>query len=658
MDAWPIALAILLPVATALLAYIFRIRAARVLAVVVMAAGLMVSALALAGRGSFTYTPESVLGLPIDTLITILDLALLGYLVWIGLSMRRLSVVLLAGLQLAGLGYLEFWLRGSTPAVLPAEPAMVIDRLAVTMNLIISGVGSLVVLFALPYMDEFERRQKAMKTRQPRFFLFLLLFLGAMNGLVFSNNLLWLYFFWEATTFSSFMLITHTGAREALANGLRALWMNLLGGLAFVLALIFLARNAHIVSLRALAGWPLAGWPGWRGLPPIGSSPDLLLLPMGLLCFAAFTKAAQFPFQTWLTGAMVAPTPVSALLHSSTMVKAAVYLIIRLAPAFRGTTLGILVAVIGGFTFMAASTTAIGQANGKRVLAYSTIANLGLIIAMAGINTPQALSAALLIIIFHAISKALLFICVGTIEHGIRTRDIEEMEGLFYKMPMTTIITVVAMTSMMLPPFGVLIGKWLAIEASVRFPLLLPFVVLGSALTVVFWSKWLGRILTVSYHRKFRLEKLPLLISASMLVLAAAVVVASFGIASVFDFLAAPVVRGQFGIAGVVTPRADLATGMGEFIPWPIFLLIVLVLLAIPISFSRVKPADIRPPYLCGENAGEKPGTSFYSARDEINLTRTGNYYVTGVFGEASINRWAYPIAVGLLLLMIGVIKP
>ncbi|MGE5575921.1 MAG: NADH-quinone oxidoreductase subunit L [Syntrophothermus sp.] len=653
MTAWPIALAILLPLATALFAYLFKMRAARVLAVAVTAAGLMTSALALAGRGSFTYTPESLLGFPVDTLITILDLVLLGYLLWLGLSMRRLSVVMLAGLQLAGLAYLEYWLRSSAPAAFPAEPALVIDRLAVTMNLIISFAGSLVVLFALPYMDELEHHQKVMKTRQPRFFLFLLLFLGAMNGLVFSNNLLWLYFFWEVTTFSSFMLISHTRTKEALANGLRALWMNLLGGLAFILAMIFLEQNAHTLSLRTLAGWH---W--WPGRLPIGGSQDLLMLPVGLLCFAAFTKAAQFPFQTWLTGAMVAPTPVSALLHSSTMVKAAVYLVIRLAPAFRATTLGILVAVIGGFTFLAASAAAIGQTNGKRVLAYSTIANLGLIIAMAGVNTPQAISAAILLTIFHALSKALLFICVGTIEHGIRTRDIEEMEGLFYKMPMTTVITVVAMTSMMLPPFGVLIGKWLAIEASVRFPLLLPFVVLGSALTIVFWSKWLGRILTVSYHRKFHLERLPFLIIASMMVLAATVVVASFGIASVFDLLAAPVVRGQFGIAGVATPRADLATGIGEFIPWPIFLLIVLVVLAIPVSFSRVKPANIRPPYMCGENADEKPGTSFYSARDEISLTRTGNYYITGIFGEASINRWAYPIAVGLLLLMIGAIKP
>ena len=137
---------------------------------------------------------------------------------------------------------------------------------------------------------------------------------------------------------------------------------------------------------------------------------------------------------------MVAPTPVSALLHSSTMVKAGVYLVLRLSPAFAGTMLAGIVSLTGAFTFVAASALACGQSNGKKILAYSTIANLGLIIACAGMATPAAITAAILLIIFHAVSKGLLFLCVGTIEQHIGSRDIESMRGLYKIMPRVAVI--------------------------------------------------------------------------------------------------------------------------------------------------------------------------------------------------------------------------
>ena len=135
-----------------------------------------------------------------------------------------------------------------------------------------------------------------------------------------------------------------------------------------------------------------------------------LTIPLALIAVAGLTKAAQMPFSTWLTGAMVAPTPVSALLHSSTMVKAGVYLLVLFAPLFSQTWVGVFLALIGAFTFVVTSALAISQSNAKKVLAYSTIANLGLITACAGIGTPEAIMAAILLIIFHAVSKALLFL--------------------------------------------------------------------------------------------------------------------------------------------------------------------------------------------------------------------------------------------------------
>ena len=170
------------------------------------------------------------------------------------------------------------------------------------------------------------------------------------------------------------------------AQRLLALVMNLAGGLAFAAAIVVLYQRTGSIELQALTGEKQA----------------LALLPAALLCFAGITKSAQLPFSSWLLGAMVAPTPVSALLHSSTMVKAGVYLVLRMAPVVEGTKTGLLVALVGGLTFVVASFAAITASDAKRVLAWSTVANLGLIVLCGGIGTHEAVWAGILLIIFHA----------------------------------------------------------------------------------------------------------------------------------------------------------------------------------------------------------------------------------------------------------------
>ena len=165
-------------------------------------------------------------------------------------------------------------------------------------------------------------------------------------------------------------------------------------------------------------------------------APTYVVLPLTCLSLAGITKAAQMPFHTWLLGAMVAPTPTSALLHSSTMVKAGVFMLIKCAPIYAVSFApSILVILVGGITFLLCSMMAISQSNGKRVLAYSTVANLGLITACAGVGTAEAIWAAILLVIFHAVAKSLLFLCVGTAEHHIGSRDIEDMDLLFERIP-------------------------------------------------------------------------------------------------------------------------------------------------------------------------------------------------------------------------------
>ena len=190
-----------------------------------------------------------------------------------------------------------------------------------------------------------------------------------------------------------------------------------------------------IAFLGALLCFDLWGLPlSLANLTEVANSymAPALILPIMLLSIAGLTKAAQMPFHSWLLGAMVAPTPTSALLHSSTMVKAGVFLLVKLAPVYLAyPAASTMVVSIGGITFVLCSFMAITQSNAKRVLAYSTIANLGLISACAGVGTAEAVWAAIFLIIFHTVSKSVLFLCVGTVEHRIGSRNIEDMDGLF-----------------------------------------------------------------------------------------------------------------------------------------------------------------------------------------------------------------------------------
>ena len=202
---------------------------------------------------------------------------------------------------------------------------------------------------------------------------------------------------------------------------------------------------------------------------------------------------------------MVAPTPVSALLHSSTMVKACVYIIVRFAPVLMGTTEGLMIALIGGITFLLASCMAISQSNAKRVLAYSTIGNLGLIVACAGVGTYNLMWVAILLMIFHAVAKSLLFLCVGTVENRIGSRDIEDMGGLIERMPKLAVMMFIGMAGMFLAPFGMIISKWAAIEAFTTAPFGLVFIVIlafGGSASLFFWCKWMGKILSVMRHQE------------------------------------------------------------------------------------------------------------------------------------------------------------
>ncbi len=426
----------------------------------------------------------------IDKAMLIIEVLLMILIVFLSFRYKKYYVSLLSIAQTALIAWLEIFHPSK------ASFHLLTDKLTVIMCLMIGIIGCLICIYAIGYMRIYLRHHTEYKDRRTFFFPMLFVFIGAMFGLVLSDNLIWIYFFWEITSISSFLLIGYTKTKEAINNSFRALWMNLLGGLGFAIAIVFAHLNYHIINLSDLVKMyhDTIGTPEAKGLVFI----------VILLAFAGLTKSAQMPFSKWLLGAMVAPTPTSALLHSATMVKAGVYLLLRLAPAMNSNVAGTMVAYIGGITFLVTSMIAITESDAKKVLAYSTISNLGIITACAGCGTEATVWAGVLLMMFHAVSKSMLFQAVGSIENSRGSRDIEDMHGLIKMLPALAVIMIIGICAMFLAPFGMLVSKWAALKSFIDSNniILVCFICFGSATTMVYWTKWLCKVLacTPSKH--------------------------------------------------------------------------------------------------------------------------------------------------------------
>ncbi|MFH1227575.1 MAG: proton-conducting transporter membrane subunit [Planctomycetota bacterium] len=628
---------ILVPIICGILCFILRNRAIRTFLVTVNALILIGSSIWLLTGGGFDFTPEPYW----NTVITVLDFALLTYFLYIGFASSSLAVIVLALLQIVPLGYFEYTQGHS----LETSPSFKVDQLAIIMCLIISIVGSLISLYAIRYMDEHEEHLHLAKSRQPVFFLFFILFLGAMNALVFANSLMWLYFFWEVTTLACYQLIRHDLNAEAKNNALRALWMNLIGGVGFVVAIIMIQGTLNTLSLAEIIH---------------SQAGVVMLIPLALLCLAGFTKSAQLPFQNWLLGAMVAPTPVSALLHSSTMVNAGVYLLLRLAPAYQGTSLSTMVMLIGAFSFFVTAIIAMTQSNAKKLLAYSTIGNLGIIVMCAGLNTPLAITAALILLVFHAVSKGLLFMCAGVIENNIRSRDIEKMAELVTRMPLTTVITAIGIITMFLAPFGLLIGKWATLEgamnANTQWALIAAIMlVLGSAATTVFWTKYLGRLINQpSFDGTHPIEPLSFFYKLPLISLVLIAIILSILVAPFYDTIIVPAITASYqNVIGTGNWNIQILQ-IGSFATWPLFIVVIAALL-MPLLLLRARKEDIGPVYMCGENA-PAGACEFCSIADSNEPLQTGGLYFSDMITEASLEKIFTPVGIIMILVLFGLL--
>lgn len=306
-----------------------------------------------------------------------------------------------------------------------------LDGLSWLFSALILGIGALVVLYACYYMSP--------KDPVPRFFSFLLAFMGAMQGVVLSGNLIQLVVFWELTSLFSFLLIGYWHQNPAAREGSRmALTVTATGGIALLVGMILIGRIVGSYDLDVVLASREA----------IQTSP-LYLPALILLLLGAMTKSAQFPFHFWLPRAMAAPTPVSAYLHSATMVKAGIFLLIRFWPVLAGSESWYL--IVGGMglaTLLLGAWCAIFQHDLKGLLAYSTISHLGLIVLLLGLGSPLACIAAIFHTVNHATFKASLFMAAGIIDHEAGTRDMRKLSGLFRFMPFTATLAMVAAAAM------------------------------------------------------------------------------------------------------------------------------------------------------------------------------------------------------------------
>ena len=523
----------------------------------------------------------------VDVLMVVYDFGLLGYFFYQGIIKKSFLVTILATLQIAFLIIVMLVIEHSSTANL------YVDNITTMFYLIVAIIGVPIAIFATKYM-EYDEKDKH------KFVAIVIWFLGVMNFAVSVNNIEWFFALFETTTLASFVMIGFRKDKEATNNAVLALWMNQIGGVAILMALLILIKVNGVYHFTDLLKNPTA----------------ISLAALGFLSLSALVKGAQLPFHKWLLGAMVAPTPVSAILHSATMVKIAPYLILRISPIIKGTLLAKLLIITTGYVFVVAAVIALTQDNFKKILAYSTISLLGLMMLSAAVATPIAITAALVLIIFHAFAKGFLFVEAGVLEKVFHTKYIQDMRRLIEKAPLTLMFIFFGFLNMTFVPFGTFIGKWMMIEEVSNFLshgsyiLLVLYVGAGSAFLSILYMKVLGVSVRKSHGiSKVNFVKLPFRFNFVSVwyylwLLAITIFIAPF----ITDFIL-PIVNSISSTPEIY--RDGLSLHMYDSILpfWQIGGALGLLLLIHALPYFIHFKADVTHPYNCGETFPKHMGT-------------------------------------------------
>ena len=538
-----------------------------------------------------------------NTVVSVADILLLLYFGSVAIRKKSALVGLLTVLQLGTLLYLL--------TIIPSENDMqfTVDKLSVFMFLLINVISGLISIFSIQYIDG----EDCSAFRKKYFLSILFWFIAVMNMIVSSDNLEYFFLFFELTTLASFLFIGFRKDETSVKNALTALWMNQIGGLAILAAIFFVIYNNY-------------GTATFSNLLAHSSSTGILL-PLALLCIAALVKGAQMPFSKWLLGAMVAPTPVSALLHSSTMVKIAPFIILRLSPALKGTPVASVVIAMTGFVFVAAAIGALSQDNFKRILAHSTIALLALMIMMGAVGTPVTIVAALTLIFFHGLSKCMLFLNAGILERIFHFKQTSDMDRLAETGPFTSLVISIGFMSLLLPPFGAFIGKWFSIESlgalainqKILGALVIVAIACGGAILSLLYFKVLGLLIARSGSEDvIKFEKTRPLFSGTIYILMGLIILSVLSFPFLMTHYFVPVASQTLSLPiEVSTYGWKLHIGVMTLPIIP--LLIAFLLLPVTIitaMFIRFKNVDRAKEYACGEKI-DYSFSSFYFTTDK-----------------------------------------
>ena len=485
-----------------------RNRSLQKAAVILMAIVLLGSGgLAFSVRTTSVSMPAGLADLGLS-LSVVANLAVLGVLAYLSGAWKNRWI---GGLQTIQAGML-IWLAVSGRGV-SQSGLFVLDHLAVLVLLLVNATGALALLFALKYMERHEQRRGIDNKRSALFIAAAAFMTPAMSGLLLADHLLWLLFFWQILIVAGFILISHDRTTLALKNGRTFIGWQLFGGAVFLAGAIGLQSLARSLTISELL---------------VFSDASLILLPVAVLVTACLVMAAQFPFQAGLLNCAAAPTPAAVMLQAVTLVNAGIYLMIRMSPLLMNTWLAKVVAVIGMFSFAAAALLALMQHDSKRIFIFSTISCAGLAIALASLANLQAIYAAVLLTLLHGATKTLLLLATsGNASSFLSVR-----------------LALLAAVSMLMPPFGIPLMQWTALEAVTQNPVALLLLVAGIVISMLYWARFIvKRLETIGQAGTMRLEPL-----YAVPQIAAAAVVVLLGLFSVpfTNWLIAPVLRENF----------------------------------------------------------------------------------------------------------------
>ena len=563
-------------------------------------------------------------------------LAMLLAVPWVKNALSQSAQTWLTSLAMAGL---FFGFLGLMPR-LPAEGALIqtfdwapslgigltfyLDGLSLIFALVITGIGALVFFYAGHYFDS--------AAEHSRFMVWLLGFAGSMLGLVLSGNLLMMFVAWELTSAASFMLIGFTGDKDATARegAFKALFVTAGGGLALIIGLVMLSAAAGQLL------YPNEGLRLVTDLDAIFQAKTLHQHPWFpafavLIVLGGLTKSAQFPFHFWLPAAMTAPTPASAYLHSATMVKAGIFLFLRLSPLMYPHPLwSNLLLSFGLLTMLIGSCFAIKQRDLKGLLAYSTISKLGAIVAMIGLPGQNGLKAAFVGIIAHALYKSALFLVAGVIDHAVGTRRIDRLGGLRRRMPLMFWVTVISALSMAGMPFLLgFVAKETLLDAMLNYSdtwLALGIVLVSSALTALVGYMLIYDVFWKTPRQETHFHAPPALIGLGPLLL-------SLG-SLTLGFLVEPVIAPLLTLAVPKEFELHLFEGFNN-----IFWMSMGVLLAGGILFQFRKPLIRRIAFPFSGDAVYREFIQYIEwAGDRVLSTQSGfvRYYLAIILGAVS----------------------